>query len=158
MNRALLAIALLVSIAGMRPAFAADAASTEADLIAPVKKWIEAFNKGDTAAAKAGCADSTSIIDEFPPHEWHGAGACAKWMDDFDANAKENGITDAIVSLGKPLHATATGDRGYLVVPASYTYKEKGKPTEQTGATLTIAMQKGAAGWTITGWAWSTGK
>ena len=29
--------------------------------------------------------EQTSIVDEFPPHEWHGPGACATWAKDFDA-------------------------------------------------------------------------
>jgi hypothetical protein len=157
-RKVMLSIALLSAIVAARPVIAADAASAEAELVPPVQKWIDAFNKGDIPAAKAGCADAMSVIDEFPPFEWYGAGACMKWMDDFDADAKTKGVTDAVVSVGKPLHANATGDRGYLVLPASYTYKQNGKPAEQTGATLTVAMQKGAAGWTMSGWAWSTGK
>lgn len=158
MTRKLLSLALLTCAVIARPAVAGEAASPEAELVAPVRKWIEAFNKGDVEAAKAGCAEATSIIDEFPPYEWHGAGACSTWMDDFDANAKSSGLTDSIVTIGKPLHATVTGDRGYLVIPAGYTYKNNGKPAAQKDAVLTIAMQKGAAGWTMTGWAWSTGK
>ena len=65
-------------------------------------------------AVAATCADQAFIIDEFPPHEWHGAGACAKWMDDYDADAKKNGITDGIVTLGVPLHVDVTADRAYV--------------------------------------------
>jgi hypothetical protein len=48
-----------------------------------------------------------------------------------------------------------TADRAYVVVPADYTYKQKGKAMKQTGSILTVALQKGSAGWRITGWAWS---
>ena len=48
-----------------------------------------------------------------------------------------------------------TGDRAYVVVPASYKYKEHGKPVSETGSTFTVALQKGPAGWLIAGWAWS---
>jgi hypothetical protein len=47
------------------------------------------------------------------------------------------------------------GDRAYVVVPANYDYKQKGKKVSEKGATFTAALQKGAAGWRITGWAWS---
>jgi ketosteroid isomerase-like protein len=116
---------------------------------------VDGFNKGDTKTAVAACAEQTSIIDEFPPHEWHGAGACAKWANDFDADAKKNGITDGIVTLGTPRHVDITGDRAYVVVPASYTFKKKGKPAKETGSTLTLALQKEASGWRISGWAWA---
>lgn len=124
-------------------------------VIAVVHQFTDAFNKGDTKAAAAVCAEQTSIIDEFPPHEWHGAGGCAKWMADFDADAKKNGITDGSVKLATPKHVDVTGDRAYIVVPADYTYKQKGKPVKETGSLLTVALQKGAGGWRITGWSWT---
>ena len=103
----------------------------------------------------AACADQTSILDEFPPYEWHGAGACTKWMNDYDADAKKNGITDGFVALSAPRHVDVAADHAYVVVPANYAFKEKGKPVQETGSLLTIALQKGAGGWRITGWAWS---
>jgi ketosteroid isomerase-like protein len=124
-------------------------------VIAVVNQFTDAFNKGDTKAAAAVCAEQTSIIDEFPPHEWNGAGGCGKWMADFDADAKKNGITDGNVKLAAPKHVDVTADRAYIVVPADYSYKQKGKPVKETGSLLTVALQKGAAGWRITGWSWS---
>ena len=98
-----------------------------------VHQFVDSFNKGDTKAAAATCADQTSIIDEFPPHEWHGAGACATWMADYDAFGKKNGLTDGNVKLGTAKHVDVTADRAYVVVPADYTYKEKGKPVSEKG-------------------------
>lgn len=120
-----------------------------------VHQFVDSFNKGDTKAAAATCTDQTSIIDEFPPHEWHGAGACAKWMADYDAFGKKNGLTDGHVKLGAAKHVDVTADRAYVVVPADYTYKEKGKPVSENGALMTVALQKTAAGWRITAWSWS---
>ena len=146
-----LLVALAVAILAAGPA----AASEKTDVMVPVQQFIDGFNKGDTKTALAACADQTSIIDEFPPHEWHGAGACSTWANDFDADAKKNGITDGIVALGSPRHVDIMGDRAYVVVPASYTFKQKGKLVKETGSTLTVALQKGAAGWRMTGWAWT---
>jgi hypothetical protein len=103
----------------------------------------------------AACAEQTSIIDEFPPYEWHGVGGCSQWMNDYDADAKKNGISDGVVTLGRPRHIDVTGDRAYVVVPANYTFKEKRKLVKEIGSLLTIAFQKGDAGWRITGWTWS---
>jgi hypothetical protein len=121
----------------------------------PVHQFVDGFNKGDIKTALAACAEQTSIIDEFPPHEWHGAGACSNWANDFDADAKKNGITDGIVTLGNPRRVDITADRAYVVVPANYTFKQKGKLVKETGSMLTLVLQKGAAGWRITGWAWT---
>ena len=113
------------------------------------------LHKGDTKAAAAACADQTSILDEFPPHEWHGSGACAKWMSDYDADAKKNGITDGVVTLSTPSHVDISADRAYVVVPANYAFKQKGKPVNEVGSIITLALQKSAAGWRITGWSWA---
>ena len=130
-------------------------ANEKTDVMVPVHQFVDGFNKGDIKSALAACAEQTSIIDEFPPHEWHGAGACSTWANDYDADAKKNGITDGIVTLGNPRHVNITGDRAYVVVPANFTYKQKGKPAKETGSMLTISLQKAAAGWRMTGWAWT---
>jgi hypothetical protein len=149
MRRILIALALAVLAQG------ATVAQDKTAVMAPVHQFVGAFNKGDTKTAVAACADQTSIIDEFPPHEWHGSGACAKWANDFDADAKKKGITDEVVTLGSPRHIDITGDRAYVVVPADYAYKQKGKPVKETGSILTVALQKSAAGWRMTGWSWA---
>jgi ketosteroid isomerase-like protein len=124
-------------------------------VVAAVQQFVDGFNKGDTKLMLASCADQTSILDEFPPHEWHGAGACAKWLSDFDADAKKNGITDGVVTLSKASHVDITGDRAYVVIPASYTYKQKGKSVSEVGSIITLTLQKIPAGWRITGWSWA---
>jgi len=146
---------VLVVLAAVILAAAPNALAQQKDVMAPVHQFVDGFNKGDTKSALAACADQTSIIDEFPPHEWHGAGACAKWADDYDANAKKDGITDGMVMLGKPRHVDVTGDLAYVVVPANYRFKQKGKPVAEIGSMLTIALQKGPAGWRMTAWTWT---
>ncbi len=131
------------------------AASDETAVMAPVRQFVSAFNKGDTKTVLAVCSDVTSIIDEFPPYEWHGAGACSTWLNDYDADAKRNGITDGIVTLGHPRHIDITKDRAYVVLPVSYTMRIRGKRAKETGSIFVISLQKGAADWRITGWAWA---
>ena len=149
MNKILIALVVAVSAAGQ------TGASQETAVMSTVNQFVTSFNKGDTKTAAAACADQTSIIDEFPPHEWHGAGACSTWMNDYDADAKRNGITDGFVTLSKPRHIDITADRAYVVVPADYTYKRNGKPVKEADSMLTLALQKGAAGWRVTGWSWA---
>ena len=149
MQRIFIALSIAVLAAG--PAVASE----ETDVMAPVHQFVDGFNKGDTKSALAACAEQTSIIDEFPPHEWHGAGACSNWANDFDADAKKNGITDGIVTLSKPRHIDITAERAYVVVPANYTFKQNGKAMKETGSMFTFALQKSTAGWRIVGWAWT---
>jgi hypothetical protein len=149
MYKLLMTVALIILAAGL------TLADDKTDVMMPVHQFIDGFNKGDVKTAVAACADETSIIDEFPPHEWNGTGACSKWASDFDADAKKNGITDGAVTLGKPKHIDVTADRAYVVVPANYAYKMKGKPMKEIGSILTLALAKSEAGWRITAWSWA---
>ena len=159
MHKILIALAvtiLAVGPLGCRAPCTAEASTPERTAVmVPVHKFVDGFNAGDTKMALAACTDPMSIIDEFPPHEWHGAGACAQWIDDYDADARKNGITEGIVTLDEPRHVDITADRAYVVAPASYAFKLKGKPVKETGSLFTFALQKGATGWRITGWSWS---
>ena len=147
MLRTIVALAV-IGVAG--PA----AASDKTDVMAAVNQFMDGFNKWDTKSMVAACAEPASVVDDFPPHAWQGASACADWAKDFDAFCKQNAITSPNVVLAKPQHVDVTADRGYVVAPAKFNYKLKGKPTSEAG-TFTVALQKGAAGWRITGWAWS---
>ncbi|HTH64321.1 MAG TPA: nuclear transport factor 2 family protein [Gemmatimonadales bacterium] len=149
MRRTILALAL-TALAALP-----TAASAQTDVMATVNRFVDAFNKGDTTTIRAVCADPASIIDEFPPHEWHGAGACSRWMSDYNTDAEKNGITDGIVTLGTPLHVDISTDRAYVVAPANYTYKKRGAQVQEIGSMFTLVLQKGATGWLITGWAWA---
>ena len=126
--------------------------------MAVVHQYVQGINTGDAKSRLAACADHTFIIDDFPPHVWDGAGACARWAVDFDALARKIQITDGLLKLGKPWHLDVAGDRAYVVVPTSVTYKLAGKPRRTTGSLWTFALQKSPAGWHITGLAWATGK
>ena len=148
MNKTLVSIVLLALTTP--PALASD----QSDVTSAVRKFVDAINHGDEKATAAICADETSIVDEFPPHEWHGAGACLRWMADYGTDAEKNGITDGFVTLGEPRHVDVAGDLAYAVFPADYAFKQKGAPVKETGSTFTLALQKSATGWRITGWAW----
>jgi len=150
MQGALVGLAVLL---GAGTAAAADKDKT--DVMATVNQFIDGFNKGDTKTALAACASPVAIIDEFPPYVWSGPTACADWASDYDAASKKDKVTHQVVKLAKPKHVDVSGDRGYVVVPANYTYQQDGKPMAENGSLLTVALQKGPDGWRITAWTWS---
>ncbi len=152
MNRMLIALSLTVLATF---SMAQTSGSAQSAVLVSINQFVDGFNKGDTKLAVAACADETSIIDEFPPHEWHGSGACAKWLSDFDADAKKNDITDGVVKLGKASHVDVNDDYAYVVTPANYTFKQKGKTVREVGSIITLSLHKSATGWLITGWAWA---
>jgi ketosteroid isomerase-like protein len=149
MNKIVIAFLIAVVVAG--PAVASE----ETEVMAAMNQFVDAFNKGDMKMLASAGANVVFIIDEFPPYEWHGAGACAKWSSDYDADAKKNGITDGHVTISKPSHIDVVGDSAYVVVPANYVYKEKGKSGNEVGSILTIVLKKNTSGWHIIGWAWA---
>jgi ketosteroid isomerase-like protein len=144
-------IALALAILSQGAAVAQDKTA----VIASVHQFVDAFNKGDTEAMVATCTDQAFVIDEFPPYEWHGSGACAKWASDYEADAKKNVITDGVVTLRAPRHVEITASRAYVVVPADYAYKQKTKAVKETGSMLTVVLQKGASSWLLIGWTWA---
>jgi ketosteroid isomerase-like protein len=131
------------------------AADDKADLLAVVKKFDTSFNSGDTKTAFALCSANAIIIDDFPPHVWQGAATCQNCLNDLVAYDKKMDITGEKVTIGAPWRVAVAGDRGYVVVPATYTHKTHGKPVVESGAVWTMALQKTPAGWLITGWAWA---
>jgi ketosteroid isomerase-like protein len=147
MRTALLTLVIALSAV---PALASD----KTDVMATVKAYVDATNKGEDAAGAALCANPAAVIDDFAPHVWQGPTACADWAAAFAADAKASGDTEALVTTAKPLHLTVKGDRAYAVLPAKYAYKEHGKPIVEPGL-WTFALQKLDAGWRITGWTWS---
>ena len=130
-------------------------ASEKTDAMATIHQFIDNMNKGDMQAAAAPYAPEASIIDEFPPHYWHGATAFADWGKDFGTDAQKHGDTDPFVKLGKPKHVDITDEHAYVVVPSSYAYKEHGKKVVEKGSTMTFALVKLNGAWKIAAWSWT---
>ncbi len=137
--------------------FAAPALSQTPDPMAAVNQYIESFNKGDVKGMTAACANPASILDGMAPHSWQGPSACADWYKDVLAEGEREGASGYAVTLGKPRHLNINGDAAYVVLPATMTFKHKGKLVTQTGATWTVAFRKSDDSWRITSWAWSKG-
>ncbi len=142
---------VLFVLAGVVPAIPAAAADNAAVMVR-VNQFVDGFNKGDTKTALAACATPASIIDEFGQHQWQ---SCADWARAYAADDARQGITGGIVRLGKPWHVDVTGNVAYVVVPATYSYQQHGKPVQETGSVWTLVLKKGASGWRITAWAWA---
>ena len=133
------------------PSRAADAS----DVTNVVQRFVAGFNAGDVKLVTDMSLDDMSIIDEFPPYEWHGPGTMMKWLGDYDADAKKNAITEGKVTITKTKHAFVDGDRAYVVTVSNYDYKKAGKPVHQKGSIFTFALRRAEGAWKISGWSWS---
>jgi ketosteroid isomerase-like protein len=134
----------------------AQAQTPDPQVMAPIQKFMDAFNKGDIAGAAATHAAQADlvILDEPPPFLWRGPKAFHTWAGDLDADAKKRGITDQAVTISAPTRVEVEGDGAYVIVPAVYAFKEKGVAMRAT-AQMTFALKKGAGGWLIHAWTWT---
>jgi ketosteroid isomerase-like protein len=151
MRTLLLSVAALLFVGST-----ARAQTVDPQLIAPITKFVDTFNKGDmTGAASTHLADAeTFILDEVPPFMWIGAKAFEAWGAALDADAKKQGMTEPAVKLGSATRTEVNGDHAYVVVPATFTFKARGVPMREA-AQMTFVLKKGASGWLIHGWAWT---
>jgi len=135
---------------------AASAQTPDPQLMAPIQKFMDSFNKGDMAAAAATHAAEAdlAIVDEVSPYLWRGAQAFQAWSADLDSDAKKSGITDPMVTIGAPTRVETNGDQAYLVVPVVYTFTQRGVAMREA-AQMTFVLEKGAGGWLIHGWTWT---
>src|SRR6476620_8054753 len=129
---------LILGVLGLCVAAPVQAQTADPQVVAPIIKFIDAFNKGDMAGAAATHASGADlvIIDEVSPFVWRGAQAFKTWAADLEADAKKKG-SDA-----------------YVVVPAVYSFSEGGVAKTES-AHMTFALKKGATGWLIHGWTWT---
>lgn len=131
-------------------------AQTNAELMAPIQKFINSFNKGDAAAAASThvAGPELTIVDEVAPYVWRGAKAFQSWSADLDADAKKNGMTEPMVTIGAPTRTETSGDSAYVVVPSVFTFKLKGAPMREA-AQMTFVLKKSGSGWLIQSWTWT---
>src|SRR5437763_1746076 len=102
-------------------------AAGPADVTAPIHQFIDGFNAGNFKTALAAYAPGDiAIIDEFAPHQWRGAGAIQAWAADYAKTAAATGVSDGKVVVSAPTRSEVDGAHAYVIVPAVYTYKEKG--------------------------------
>jgi ketosteroid isomerase-like protein len=143
------------------PAFAWAGASTAltatTEPLAAVRQYVDAFNNGDVEVMAATCSVPASILDGLAPHVWQGPTACQDWYRDVLTAGDKEDATGYLVILGEPRHVDITGDRAYVVVPATMTFKVHDRQMTQSVSTFSVALQKLAVGWRITAWAWTKG-
>lgn len=148
MLKSLIAAAAVFALVAV-PALAKDAA-----VEAPITQFLEAFNKGDIAAAATTHADDAHITDEVAPYFWGGHDVVKRWAADYAKDAAAKGITDPKVVLGAPTRELIEGDRAYVIAPSVYTFTLKGVAMREA-AQMTFALRKLQAGWKIVAWTWT---
>jgi ketosteroid isomerase-like protein len=134
----------------------AHAATPDAEIMAPIQKFMDTFNKGDAAGAAATHLANAelSITDEVPPYVWRGPQAFSAWAAALESHDKKAGISDERVTIAAPTRIETSGDGAYVVVPAVYSFKQGAAAMSET-AQMTFVVKKGASGWLIQAWTWT---
>ena len=142
-------------LAALSTASAASAANPQ--LEAPIRNFIDAFNRGDVPGAERTHLGDASIIDEVPPYIWKSPNAFSKWVADLTAYDAAMGITEEHVTLGPVTRELVSGAPGhqsaYVIVSVTYTFKQKGVAMHEP-AQMTFALRDND-GWRISGWTWT---
>lgn len=144
-------LSILLSALLAPAAFAASAA----DVTAPIRHFIDAFNRGDDTAAMATYAKGDiQIIDEFAPHRWFGPNAPHDWAAEYDKHAQATGVTEGRVTYGAPTRIEIEGDVAYVVMPTAYLYNERGVAMAEEGQ-VTAVVHEEAGVWKMSAWTWT---
>lgn len=131
------------------------ACAADPQIAATIQKFIADFNKGDAAgAASTHLASGVSIIDEVPPYAWQGKDAFGAWANALMSNDKAAGISEEKVTLGAVKRELVTGSTAYVIMEATYSFKQKGLAMREP-AQMTYALTRTAEGWKIAGWTWT---
>jgi len=135
------------------PAKAADTA--DASMLAPINQLVQSLNTGDSGFKTAMASDVT-VVDEFAPFVWRGAGAGGKWVSDFGGFLKSVNVTKPHVTLNKILSEEAKGDDAYLVESATFGGNMAGKPFTEQGVWTFILHKTAPQGpWVIALQSWA---
>ena len=130
-------------------------AASQANVMQPIRQFIDSFNAGDSKTAFAAWAKGDiTIIDEFPPYRWVGPQAPRVWAADDDKFDRATGVTEPSVKYGEPSRSEIEGDAAYVIVPAVYIYKQHGVAMAEEGQ-ITFVLRAEEPGWKIASWTWS---
>ena len=128
--------------------------STEAGPMVAVRAFVAGFNDDDTDRMQAACTNETSIIDDFPPHEWTGSGATTRWYREMAGMATGHDMSDWSGTLAEPTEVTVSDRQAYVVVPVDVRWTQAGGPVARTGF-MTMALRVEVGEWRISALAWT---
>ena len=128
--------------------------SEHTEVMAPIRTFVDAFNRVDIEGAAEACVARTIVIDDIPPFEWQGERAATRWFADMAAFGNRFGMSEPVVELRPVRQVVVEGSRGYVVVPIRVQWLEAGRrPTRDGWMTFTLAQA--SAGWRIASLTWT---
>ncbi len=113
---------------------------------------MERFNKdipGDVFAASG-----STIVDNFPPYLFEGAGAQKRWWLGFKAHAHAGNLAKLHASFGAPHDFDRSVERVFFTLPTTWTGFSHGKRFTERGGWAFVLVRE-PMGWRIKSYAWA---
>lgn len=139
------------------PASVAAAGDTpDAAMMAPVHRWIQAFNAAKTPLPEDIFSDDVVITDQFEPYVWSGRAAMHTWSERLNHSLTSSRVKDEHVARDSPrtFMIDKAGDRASFVIPAALTYVLDGKPGAGRALWLFVVVKSGS-GWKVAADTWT---
>jgi ketosteroid isomerase-like protein len=141
-------------------AVAARATPDTAAVLAPVRAFIDAFNRSAPAAPAEAFTADVIITDDLPPFRWTGADALAQWWTALFGTSPAQRADFARMQrrllLGPARHVFVTGDDGYVTMPVTMTAVDprSGRPLTVAGD-LALTLRRVDGRWRLSSHAWA---
>ena len=147
--------AATVAIALLAQQSAADAKEVPSAMMASIYAFANGDATANAAQLKAACMPNATIIDEFAPYQWSGAGSAERYAADVKAFFKASDLTDVHVAIEDPRYWDAKGDSAWVSVPATFWFVMGGKHATESGE-FTFVLTKINDAWKVKTSAWTT--
>jgi hypothetical protein len=145
-----------LTIALLLASFALPAAAeTNTAVMATVNGVIAAADADNAGQVNSYFASSSTVVDDFPPFSWSGAGAGARWWTASDKDAAKHGIANIRATLQPVSRFAVVGSDAYVIAPLTIAFTVKGKPAHSNGL-WTLTLHQTGGSWKITSATWAT--
>ncbi|HLZ82460.1 MAG TPA: GNAT family protein [Caulobacteraceae bacterium] len=131
----------------------------DAGMIAAAERVAAVIEGGGVAPSDAFADGDVTIIENFPPYVFDGAGAVERWSEQMRAHL--TGVTALRHTFGRAQDFRGARDEVYFSLPTTWRGLKHGRPfVEDGGWSFVLARQGGlwrvrGYGWAVTGFSWT---
>lgn len=124
-----------------------------AGAVAAAERVAAIIESGGVASAKSAFSDrDVTIIENFPPFVFEGAGAVERWSEGMRAHLA--GVTALRHAFGPAQDFSRSGGEVYFSLPTTWRGVAHGKPfVEHGGWSFVLIKQRGR--WRVRGYGWA---
>ena len=128
-------------------------------LLAPLKAFATAYNRGDRDFPANAYTDDAPTIDDFPPYSWKGPNAARVWYQatiggNTTATYKAFRDEHQVLELERPYTVRQQGDHAFVVLKTALHFQARGSKYLQH-YDWTVSEIRTSAGWRINAQGWA---